>query len=190
MNILLAAAETAAAEETNPLLEPHLGLMIWTLITFVIALLMLRKWAFGPIQEALEQRRTAIVESVEAAERTKTEAEGLLTQYQDKLDSARDEAEQIVSRARQAGDELTSQVRDEAAEQRRKAIEDTQRQVEVEIEKATATLTSALAEMTAKATESVTRGALDANSHRDLIDQAVKELDVDSLQKTGSGASS
>ena len=102
-----------------PFLKPNPGLMLWTLITFFIAMYVMYKFAFRPIQKALDDRRQAIVDSVETAERTRDEAAKLLDEYKTQLAEARIEAEQIVNRARTAGDELTARVKAEAEEQRR-----------------------------------------------------------------------
>ena len=61
--------------------------MIWTLITFVVLLLVLKKFAFGPIQNMIDNRRNAIAESIEAAENTRREAERLLAEYRESIRS-------------------------------------------------------------------------------------------------------
>lgn len=180
---------TPLLAETNPLLAPSPGLMIWTLLTFFLAMWIMKKAAFGRIQEALDKRRQTIIESVEAAERTKTEAEALLVEYKKQLDDARTEADSIVARARTAGDELTARVKAEAEEQRREQLEQTRKQVGAEVERAMSTLRTEVAEMTVVAAEKVLKGSLDQNAHQRLIEQAVEELDFDGLkQKVGAGS--
>src|SRR3978361_1485092 len=98
------AAPLVAAGSGNFLVQPGIGVMVWTLIAFGISLLILRKLAFPRIAEALDKRRKAIVESIDAAERTRVEADQLLSEYRERLREAREQADEIVSRARQAAD--------------------------------------------------------------------------------------
>src|SRR3954466_6800923 len=88
------------------LVSPSAGLMIWTLIAFGISVYILNKYAFPKIVEALDKRRLAIEESIDSAQRTKQEAGELLEEYRARLKEARDQAEDIVVRARRAADSL------------------------------------------------------------------------------------
>src|SRR5688500_14499195 len=80
-----AGGEAAEEEGGNFLVTPNVGLMIWTLLAFGITLLVLKKLAFPRIQEALDRRANAIAESIDAAERTRTEADELLAEYRERL---------------------------------------------------------------------------------------------------------
>lgn len=179
---------TLVAASDNPLLAPSPGLMIWTLVTFFIAMTIMYKLAFRRIQDAIDHRRQVITDSVEQAERTRDEAAKLLDDYKQQLATARGEAENIVERARKAGDELTQRVKDEAETQRREAVTQTRQQVQQEIEKAISELRSSVAEMTVMAAEKVLKGSIDTSAHHKLIEQAVEELDFASLQKVGAGS--
>src|SRR5881227_3285791 len=95
-----------AAGGGNFLVQPGIGVMIWTLIAFGITLLVLRKAAYPRIAEALDKRRRAIAESIDAAERTRVEADRLLSEYRERLREAREQADDIVTRARKASDKV------------------------------------------------------------------------------------
>src|SRR3954452_9570819 len=103
---LLAVTETGAAQDSGGsfLVEPGIGLMLWTLLVFGVSMYLLYKLAFPRISEALERRQHAIEESIDMAERTKTEAEQLLAEYRERLKEARAQAEEIVIRARKAAE--------------------------------------------------------------------------------------
>ena len=75
----------AASSGGNFLVQPGIGVMIWTLIAFGITLLILRRLAYPRISEALDKRRRAIAESIDAAERTRVEADRLLQEYRERL---------------------------------------------------------------------------------------------------------
>src|SRR5687768_9280860 len=119
--VLVIAQEGGAhAEEEggNFLVTPELGLMIWTLIAFLVTLWVLRKFAFPRIQEALDKRQKVIEESIDASERAKAEADELLREYRERLQAARAQAEELVVRARRAAEETERESRDAARQQR------------------------------------------------------------------------
>src|ERR687888_2806651 len=101
MTALLAAEDSGGG---NFLVSPELGLMIWALLAFGATLYLLNKLAFPRIAEALDRRRQAIEESIEAANRAKREADELLQEYRARLREAREQAEGIVVRARRAAE--------------------------------------------------------------------------------------
>ena len=108
MTTVLAASDSGGG---SFLVSPSLGLMIWTLLAFGITLYLLNKLAFPRIADALDRRRRAIEESIDAAERTRTEADEILQEYRERLKEAREQAEDIVARARKAHDaELTEAI--------------------------------------------------------------------------------
>src|SRR5215212_9515313 len=95
------------------LVKPGIGLMIWTLLVFVGAMLLLRKFAWPQITEALDKRQRAIEDSIDTAERTKAEAAQLLEEYRERLREARAQADEIVARARKSGENTEREATDE-----------------------------------------------------------------------------
>ena len=85
----------------NPLLEVSPGLMIWTVVVFLLTLLILKKFVFGPVGEAIEKRRSSISASIEEAESSRDEAVRLLDEYKAKLAEARREADDRQARLRE-----------------------------------------------------------------------------------------
>src|SRR3954453_9792686 len=102
--IPLAQAQSAEDQSSNFLVSPNVGLMIWTLLAFFVAYFILRKYAWPAITQALDKRQHAIEESIETAERTRTEAQQLLQEYRERLREARQQADEITARARKAGE--------------------------------------------------------------------------------------
>ena len=89
----------------STLITPTTGLMIWTLVTFVVVLIVLKKYAFGPIQQMIDARRAAITADLDAAETAREEAQASLAEYRQQLAEARKEASRIVEDARKVGEE-------------------------------------------------------------------------------------
>src|SRR6201997_2136746 len=93
-----------ASSSGSFLITPNVGLMIWSLLLFGISLWILWKAAFPRISEALDRRQHAIEESIDHAERVRHEADELLAEYRERLREARDQAQDIIDRARKAGE--------------------------------------------------------------------------------------
>ena len=173
-----------AAEEGgggNFLVSPELGLMIWALLAFGATLFLLNKLAFPRIAEALDRRRTAIEESIAAAERAKREADELLDEYRARLREAREQAEDIVARARKAADNLADETKVEASKQREELLAAARRDIEHETRRALDELRREVADLTVTATEKITRKSLSEEDHRRLIEDALQEVDFEEL---------
>ncbi len=179
----LAAAEGAAKEEESGsfLVSPDVGLMIWTLLVFGISLYILKKVVFPRIQEALDRRQRVIEESIEAADRTRVEADSLLAEYRERLTKAREQAEEIVSRARKAAEAAEAQALTEAKAKREELLESTKRDIEAETRRAIQDIRNEVANLTILATEKVTRKTLTEADQRKLVEEALSELDFTAL---------
>src|SRR3954466_3994566 len=171
----------------NFLVQPGIGVMIWTLIAFGITLLVLRRLAFPRIQEARDKRRNAIAESIDAAERTRVEADQLLNEYRERLREAREQADDIVARSRKAADKVQDEAKVAANEKREELMEQTRRDIEQETRRAIDQIRREVADLTVLATEKVTRKSLDDDDHRRLIDEALSEFDFEALSPSSSG---
>src|ERR1051325_7944226 len=183
VNTVFAASEGGG----NFLVTPNVGLMIWTLIAFFIALFLLQKLAFPRIGEALDKRRKAIEDSIDAAERTRIEADTLLEEYRARLREAREQAEDIIVRARKAGERVHEEAVAQARESREELMERTRRDIEAETRRALDQIRREVADLTVLATEKLARKSLDDADHRRLIDEALEEIDFSRLAPAGSG---
>src|SRR3954467_6370865 len=126
---ITAATEGAAEENSNFLVSPDVGLMLWTLLAFFVTFMLLRKLAFPRISEALEKRQHMIEESIDTAQRTKAEADEILAEYRERLKEARAQAEEIVARARKAGEAPERQSLEAAKDTREELLEQTRRDI-------------------------------------------------------------
>ena len=166
----------------NPLIDVTVGLMIWTLVCFGITFFVLKRYAFGPIQNIINERRQRIRESLEEADRARDEARRLLEEHRALMHEARGQAEEILSEARRVGDAQRDRLREELEAERQRRIEDTRKQVETETRRALEQLRKEVAELTVIATSRVTGKVLDDKDHRRLIDEAIRELDFSVLE--------
>jgi F-type H+-transporting ATPase subunit b len=165
------------------LIEVVPGLMIWTLIAFGITFFVLRKYAFGPIQRTIDERRERIRKAVEEADRAREEARSLLEQHRQLIAQAKSEAGEILADARKVADAQIERVKEEAEAERQRRLEETQRQIEAETKRSLDLIRSEVADLTLEATTRVTGKVLDAEDQRRLIDEAISELDFSVLEE-------
>jgi len=184
--LVLAATE---GEGGSFLVSPNIGLMLWTLIAFGVSMLILKKFAFPLIGDALDRRREVIDESLRSAEKTKEDAEALLEEYRARLKEAREQAEDIVSRSRKAADQHMEEAKSSAKEYREELLESTRKDIEAETRRALDEIRKEVADLTVIATEKVTRKSLDDADHRRLIEDALSEVDFSALAGSEEGRS-
>jgi F-type H+-transporting ATPase subunit b len=163
------------------LVSPDVGLMLWTLLVFAISLYVLRKVAFPRIAEALDKRQRAIEDSIDAAERTRTEADRLLAEYRERLSDARAQADDIVARARRTAENQEAESFAEAKRKREEMMEQARRDIQVETRRAVQEIRREVADLTVAATEKVTRKTLDERDQKRLVEDALNELDFAAL---------
>ena len=188
---VIAATEGGGAKEEesgNFLVSPNVGLMIWTLIAFVITLMILRKAAFPRIADALDKRRRVIEDSITHAEQTRKEADELLHEYRERLKEAREQAEDIVARARKAADRVEDEAKTGAKQTHDEMLANTRREIEFETRRALDEIRREVADLTVLATEKVTRKSLTDDDHKRLIDEALGEFDFSALAGNGNGS--
>jgi F-type H+-transporting ATPase subunit b len=177
----LAATDGGEEESSNFLVSPDVGLMIWTVLAFLVALFVLRKYAFPQISAALEKRQHLIEESIDSAERTKAEADEILAEYRERLKEARAQAEEIVARARKNGEAAERAAAEQAAEIREEQLERARKDIQAETARALQEIRREVADLTVAATERVTRKTLTGDDQRRLVEDALSELDFSSL---------
>jgi F-type H+-transporting ATPase subunit b len=170
---------------SNALIKVTPGLMIWTIVAFLITLYVLRRYAFGPIQKTIDERRERIEQSIHDAEEARNEARRLLEEHRSLIGQARGQAEGILSEARRVADAQRDRVREETEADRLRRLEETRRQIEAETHRALEQIRAEVAELTVVAATKVTGKALDDADHRRLIDEAISELDFSQLEREG-----
>jgi F-type H+-transporting ATPase subunit b len=178
----------AQAEEEGGgsfLVSPGLGLMIWTLVLFGVTMWVLGKTAFPRIGEALEKRANAIRENIEASERQREEADQLLEEYRQRLREAREQADDIVARARKASEAAVAEATTDGKAKREELVAAARKDIEVETRRSLERIRREVADLTVLATEKVTRKTLDDADHKRLVEEALAEVDFSALAGNG-----
>ena len=168
----------------NPLISVTPGLMIWTIVCFLITLFVLKRFAFGPIQKMIDERREQIRQSIEAADAARDESRKLLEEHRQLIAQARGEAEAILTEARRTGDSMEQRMREETEADRQRRIEETRKEIAAETARALEQIRAEVAELTLEAASRVVGRSLSAAQDRELIAEAVGALDFSRLEET------
>jgi F-type H+-transporting ATPase subunit b len=168
---------------TNPLIQVTPGLMIWTIVCFLIALFVLQRYAFGPIQHLIDERRDRIRQALAEADHAREEARKLLEEHRALIGQARHEAEEIRQEVRADAEKLRERAREDVEQDRHRRLEETKRQIEAETQRSLAQIRLEVAELTLQATAKVTGKVLDSKDQRRLIDEAIADLDFSVLEE-------
>jgi len=166
----------------NPLIQVTPGLMIWTIVCFGITFFVLRRYAFGPIQRIVDERRKRIREAIAESDKARAEARRLLEEHRQLMAKARGDAEEILAEARRIAEAQRTRLRDELEADRQRRLEETTKQIGAETARALEQIRGEVAELTVIATEKVTGKVLDADDQKRLIDEAIGELDFSVLE--------
>jgi F-type H+-transporting ATPase subunit b len=159
------------------------GLMIWTLVAFGVTFFVLRKYAFGPIQKIIDERRSRIEQAIEEADNARVEARELLEQHRALIGQAKSESAEILAEARKVSDAQMARVREEAETDRQRRLEETRKQIDAETSRAIDQIRNEVADLTIEATQRVVGKVLDTEDQRRLIDEAIEGLDFSALER-------
>ena len=159
------------------------GLMIWTIVCFAITFFVLKRYAFGPVQTMLDERRERIRQSIGEADRAREEARRLLEEHRALIGRARQEAEEIRQDVRRDAEALRDRAREDVEQDRQRRLEETKRQIAAETQRALGQIRAEVAELTLVATAKVTGKVLTDADQRRLIDEAIESLDFSRLEE-------
>jgi len=169
---------------TNPLIQVTPGLMIWTIVLFLITLWVLKRYAFGPIQKMIDERREQIRQSIEAADAARDESRKLLEEHRQLIAQARGEAEAILAEARRTRESMEHRMREETEAERQRRLEETRKEIAAETTRALEQIRAEVADLTLEAASRVVGRSLDAERDRELIAEAVGGLDFSRLEES------
>lgn len=190
--IITAVLPVAAEEEGGGsfLVQPGLGLMIWTLIAFGITMFVLSRFAFPKISAALDERAQKIAKNIEESERQRKEADEILAEYRERLKEAREQADDIVARAKRAGESAKNEATEEGKAKREELVAAARKDIEAEKRRSLEGIRKEIAELTVLATEKVARKSLNEDDQKRLVEEALSEVDFSALSGEPAGSRS
>lgn len=173
---LPAAAQEAAQEKPRGLLDPHAGLMFWTLLIFVALWLLLRKYAFPAIFAAVEAREKALEDAIAAAKRDREEAAKLLEDHRRQIDAARADAQRLISEGAKAGEKIRTEMIEEARHQQQEILDRARQEIGAERDRAIAELRREAVDLAIKGASKVIERNLDDETNRKIVEQFLGDL--------------
>jgi len=168
---------------SSPLTKIIPGLMIWTIVFFVIVFVVLKKYAFGAIQKLIDERREQIRRSIEEADDARDEARKLLEEHRQLIGQARGEAEQILTEARRTRESMEQRMREETEQERQRRLEETRKEIDAAVKRGLEEIRNEVAELTLEATSRIVGKTLDSDRDRELIAEAIGSLDFSRLEE-------
>jgi F-type H+-transporting ATPase subunit b len=179
--LFAAAALPALASEGGgggaSLIEPKFGTVFWTLITFLLLLALLGRFAWKPLVGALEHREQAIQESIDKASEDRVQAEELLRQHRELVDQARRDRGEAVAEGQRDAEKLKAEILDEARKQREQLLAQTQSQVDAGLRQARAELRDVAVDLAIRSAEKLLTKNLDDATQRKLVEEYLADLD-------------
>ena len=152
------------------------GLIIWTIVTFVLLFLLLKKLAWKPIVGALESREEHIRQSLDRAEHAQQEAERLLEENRKERARAEEEAQKIRGEGRALGEKLKNEIVEKANQQARKMVDQAKQEIERDKDAALSQLRDEVANLAVLAAGKILDETLDPAKHKKLLDDTLQRL--------------
>lgn len=158
------------------LLTPDTGTIFWTAVTFLLLLWALKRLAWAPLVDALDERENRIRESLEKAEQARVDAEKSLEKYQEMIDNARQESQELIAKGKKTAEAMREELIKKAHGEAESLLERAKREISLEREKAIDDLKKLAVDLSLAATEKAIGKALTPKDHEALIKQALKEM--------------
>lgn len=163
----------------NPLVQLDPGLYIWTIVTFLVLLTLLAKFAWRPLLQALEERQALIRKSLDDAQQAKQELERVQHEAAQVVARARVDADAIVSQSRSDADRLRQELRDSARAEAATILRNAEKQIELQTLQAVRQIRSEAADLSVMIAEKLIGRHLSKDDNERLIQQAIEQFDAE-----------
>ena len=160
----------------NPLVQLDPGLFVWTILTFLVLLGVLAKFAWNPLLKMLKDREELIRSSLEDAEKAKMELERLNTEGQDIINKARSEAQIILSEGKVASSKMKEETLSSAKEQAKVILTEAEKQIQIEKDKAIAEIKSEVVDLSLSVATKLIKKNISREDNQALIDDSLENV--------------
>jgi F-type H+-transporting ATPase subunit b len=162
----------------NPLVQPDPGLFIWTIITFLVLLGLLAKFAWRPLLKALENRQETIRKSLDDAQKAKEELQRLQGESAQIIRQARIDAEAIIAKTRADADKLAEELRQKAREESEGIVKNAERQIQIETRRALQEIRSEAVDISVTIASKLLERHVSKEDNARLIDDTLKQIEA------------
>src|SRR2546423_1659185 len=160
----------------NPLVQTDPGLFIWTIVTFLVLLAMLAKFAWRPLLQALETRQNSIRKSLDDAQQAKQELERLNSESAQIVARARQDADAIITQSRSDGERLGEEIRKKARAEADLIVKNAERQIRLETSRALEQIRHEAVELSVMIASKIIQRNLTKEDNQRLIDEALRQV--------------
>jgi len=162
----------------NPLVQPDPGLFIWTILTFLVLLALLAKFAWRPLLQALDSRQESIRKSLDDAKQAKQELERLQTESAEIVRQARVEAESIVTRSRADAERLREEIKQKARTEADGIVKNAERQIQLETTRALQQIRQEAIDLSVMIASKILQRNLTKEDNERLIEDALRQVEA------------
>lgn len=156
-------------------LDIQTGPILWTILNFLILLLLLGKIAWKPIMKALDARESTINDALNRAEMAKSEAERILLENQSALRKAEEESQRVLRESREHAERMQADTMQKAQDESRRLLEQANKEIERSKQQALNELRAEVATLAVGAAEKILNESLDADRHKRLVDNYITQ---------------
>ena len=156
--------------DTNP------GLIVWTIVSFLVLLIVLAKYAWNPILKMLGDREGQIRTALEQADRARMEAADMMKQNEKNLARAEEEYQKMIREGRALAEKLKDEIVTKAKQQAQQEIKQATEEIQRNVEAAKLQLRTEIADLAIQATEKILEETLDENKRKRITDSAINKL--------------
>jgi F-type H+-transporting ATPase subunit b len=160
----------------NPLVQPDPGLFIWTIVTFLVLLTLLAKFAWGPLLQALDTRQQAIRKSLDDARQAKQDLERLHVESAQIIRQARVEADGIITRSRADAERLREEMKQKARAEADTIVKSAERQIQLETTRALQQIRTEAVDLSVMIASKILQRNLSKEDNERLIDEALRQV--------------
>ena len=162
----------------NPLVQPDPGLFIWTILTFLVLVALLARFAWRPLLQALEVRQAAIAKSLDDAQHARQELERLNRESAQIMQQARVEAEAIVSRSRSDAEVLREELKQKSRAEAAAIVENAERQIQLETARAVQQIRGEAIDLSVAIASKILRRQVSKADHEGLVEETLKQVET------------
>ena len=162
------------------LIDPHVGTIIWTIITFLVVLVVLKATVWKPLLGALEERERRISDALEGAEKARAEAQLMLGEHQEKLEQAEAEARSIVRESRESAEKIHKEIVEKARSEAQQTVDQARRSIQLEKQAALVELRTEVADLAVQAAGAIIDANLDDEKNRKLVEDLISSIPTSS----------
>jgi F-type H+-transporting ATPase subunit b len=160
----------------NPLVQPDPGLFIWTILTFLVLLALLAKFAWRPLLQALDSRQESIRKSLDDAQKAQRELERLQTESAEIIRQARVEADAIITRSRGDGERVREEMRTKARVEADAIVKNAERQIQLETSRALQQIRTEAVDLSVMIASKLIQRNLTKEDNERLIEDALSQV--------------